>query len=572
MKEKLNEVWRTVWCIYGIMLVLTLILLIIANRKYKMESPVEQQYKETFSFMDGWVDERGNRANLENLYQKGRRKEKKEYSVYHRIPNQIKEGYTLNITAKNILYHFYVDDVLLEDVYSPKTQEVENSFGRKYSIIPIEKYMGGKTLEMRFELVYAGKSATFLDMSLGLPQGYWLHFAKEKTLSVLTCMLFLFVSVLLIIVDIPINIMNKKNHELLALGLLSLAVGLWGLMSTHVVELFSGDGRTTQIAESLFLSLIVLPLFFYIRYSMGFIHYKELKVYTLLSFTEFLSVWILEITDVADVQKTLICTHIMLALGVLILISLVFRKNNTYQERKGSDFYHVFRCLGLISLLAGTVIDIFRYYLSNVADDTIYVRLGLLLFIICFGVASLEKIIHAVRIGAKAEFISQLAYQDGLTNLSNRTAFKERMDSIQLDQENAAILMFDVNNLKVVNDTLGHQYGDEMLVKSSRIILNAFEEIGGECYRIGGDEFVVILAKEDLYETLTSGLKRFKDNVKQYNAKEQLKYQIRIAYGYATSLEEPCTMKQMYETADRRMYECKKRMKASMPEDNIIHR
>ena len=190
-----------------------------------------------------------------------------------------------------------------------------------------------------------------------------------------------------------------------------------------------------------------------------------------------------------------------------------------------------------------------------------FVRFGLLLFIMCLGVARLEKTIRAVKIGAKAEFISQLAYQDGLTNLSNRTAFNERVEQLQMKQDNVGVIMLDVNNLKLVNDHSGHQYGDEMLVKSASMISDSFEPIGGECYRIGGDEFVVVLFKENIWERVADGLKAFKGYVNEYNAQENLKYHINIAYGYAILEEEKCSMSQLYEIADNRMYECKKQMK-----------
>lgn len=546
------------------MLILTFILLFISREKYRIESPADQQYKDTISLIDGWVDEEGKAVDLLNLYQTKHIKAGKEYYVYHSIPSEIKEGDTINISAKNIYYQLYVDDMLLPDVYNPIDQDVQNSFGRKYSLIPIEKSMAGKTIVMKIVPVYEEKGSTFLDITLGLPQGHLLHFAREKVISIVTCVLFLFVSILLILVDIPINMKKEKNHELLALGLFSFVVGMWGLMSTHVVEYITGDGRTTQIAACLFLALIVLPLFIYIRYSMGVFSPRELSVYAILSFAEFLAVWILEITNTADVQVTLKFTHIVLGIGVLLLVSLFFCKNKKNEGNKDSVIYHLFRSIGLLALVIGAVIDFFRYYQRNVADNAMFVRFGLLLFIICFGVASLEKTIKAVKIGSKAEFVSKLAYEDGLTSLANRTAFNERLEILQMKLDPVALIMFDVNDLKKVNDNLGHQYGDEMLVNSAKLISDSFETIGGECYRIGGDEFVVILCRDNISEAVTDGLVAFKENVKEYNEQDNLKYQIRIAYGYALFEGDKCDVQELFEVADQRMYQCKKQMKARL--------
>lgn len=571
MREKTNGVSLLVWIMYGVMLILTFILLMISMKKYKVESPIEQLNKESMSFAEGWMDGEGNTVDLLNLNESKKIKAGEECWLFHSIPSEIKEGYTLNIAAKNIYYQLYVDGDLLPDVYNSKEQKVENSFGRKYSMIPIEKSMAGKTIAIKFVLVYDEVSSSFIEIKLGLPQGYLLHFAKQKIIAVVTSILFLFVSILLILVDIPINMNNEKSHELLALGLFSFVVGMWGLTSTHCVEYFTGDGRTTQIAACLFLALIPLPLLIYLRNSMGVFTYKQLFIYTILSFVEFMVVWLLEITEIADVQKTLKITHIMLIICILLVISLLFRKHNNIEKNKVSKTYSLFRMMGLIALLGGTVVDLIRYYQGYVEDNAMFVRFGLLLFIMCLGVASLEKTIRAVKIGAKAEFISQLAYQDGLTNLSNRTAFNERVEQLQMKQDNVGVIMLDVNNLKLVNDNLGHQYGDEMLVKSARMISDSFEPIGGECYRIGGDEFVVILFKENIWERVADGLKAFKGYVNEYNAQENLKYHINIAYGYAILEDEKCNMSQLYEIADYRMYECKKQMKEKGEMNSIIH-
>lgn len=562
MQKKENGVSLLVWIMYGIMIALTFALLLVSKEKYKIESPIDQQYRGTITFLSGWVDEEDNLIDLRELHSNKKIKPRKEYCLYHSIPLDIEEGYTLNIVAKNIDYQLYVDGMQLRDVYNPNEQIGKKSFGRKYSLIPIEKSMAGKIIEMKISLVYNDKSSTFIDMSLGLPQGYLLHFAREKMISIVTSMLFLFVSIMLIFVDIPINMGKNKNHELLALGMFSFAVGMWGLVSTHCMEFFTGDGRTTQIAACLFLALIVLPLLVYVKYSMGFFAYRELNVYATLYFVEFLTVCFLEITGMADVQSTLTLTHVSLGLGILLLISIIFRKRKIQDTDNYSRLFNRFRTLGFIALLGGTVTDLVRYYRANVADNAIFVRFGLLLFIICFGVSSLEKTIRAVKIGAKAEFISQLAYQDGLTNLSNRTAFNEQLELLQVKQQNVAIIMFDVNDLKKVNDNLGHQYGDEMLVMSAKLIYDTFGTMGGECYRIGGDEFVVIFSKENMRKEVSEGLTIFKENVEEYNRQDNLNYQIRIAYGYAILEEEKCSIAKLYEVADRRMYECKKKMKA----------
>ena len=90
-------------------------------------------------------------------------------------------------------------------------------------------------------------------------------------------------------------------------------------------------------------------------------------------------------------------------------------------------------------------------------------------------------------------------YRDSLTGLKNLTAYSEDVKKLEKRmQENVepfAVLFCDINNLKIVNDTYGHDHGNDLIVLVSKIIATVFRR--SVVYRIGGDEFVVILEKSD---------------------------------------------------------------------------
>ena len=89
--------------------------------------------------------------------------------------------------------------------------------------------------------------------------------------------------------------------------------------------------------------------------------------------------------------------------------------------------------------------------------------------------------------------IYHLAYHDILTDLPNRTAFEEKISFlIDKDKQNFSVLFIDLDRFKVINDTLGHDIGDEMLIVLARRI---FKVLGSDNFlsRIGGDEFVALI-------------------------------------------------------------------------------
>jgi diguanylate cyclase (GGDEF)-like protein len=94
----------------------------------------------------------------------------------------------------------------------------------------------------------------------------------------------------------------------------------------------------------------------------------------------------------------------------------------------------------------------------------------------------------------------RMAYTDALTGLSNRLAFREMLDQRLMQMHGAgrqlALLFADIDDFKRINDTLGHDAGDEVLVQFSDRIRDAVERHGGagaELARFGGDEFVILL-------------------------------------------------------------------------------
>lgn len=114
------------------------------------------------------------------------------------------------------------------------------------------------------------------------------------------------------------------------------------------------------------------------------------------------------------------------------------------------------------------------------------------------------------------ETISYLAYYDQLTHLPNRTAFsrelRDRIEKASKTGEKIAILFFDIDRFKNVNDTLGHQAGDELLVKIANR-LTVFFEGKAVVSRFGGDEFCLLIhsihSKKEVYQLTEQMIEQF---------------------------------------------------------------
>jgi len=128
------------------------------------------------------------------------------------------------------------------------------------------------------------------------------------------------------------------------------------------------------------------------------------------------------------------------------------------------------------------------------------------------------------------EKIKYLGFHDALTGLYNRTFFEEEIKRLNTQRNYPlSVIMTDINGLKVVNDTLGHDRGDELLKNTAKVLKSVArkEDIVA---RIGGDEFTVILPHADEHAS-QSFSNRFKKACEEYNRKTQLK--LSVAMGYA---------------------------------------
>ena len=106
--------------------------------------------------------------------------------------------------------------------------------------------------------------------------------------------------------------------------------------------------------------------------------------------------------------------------------------------------------------------------------------------------------------------VRRMAYTDALTGLTNRLAFRESLDHrlmlMRGSDRQLALLFADIDDFKRVNDTLGHEAGDEALLQFAARIQGAVDRYGGDdalLARFGGDEFVVLIQEGDVRQAAT---------------------------------------------------------------------
>jgi len=162
---------------------------------------------------------------------------------------------------------------------------------------------------------------------------------------------------------------------------------------------------------------------------------------------------------------------------------------------------------------------------------------------------------------AEAE-VRKLALTDDLTNLYNRRGFfllaEQQLKLAQRSQTNTDLLFIDLDGLKTINDTFGHEMGDIAIVSMANLLKETFRKsdiIG----RLGGDEFAILTQASNSHAIL----QRMQANIHHYNHTQQLPFQISMSIGVQSyDPARPISLDNLVTLADTQMYQ-QKRAKGS---------
>ena len=186
--------------------------------------------------------------------------------------------------------------------------------------------------------------------------------------------------------------------------------------------------------------------------------------------------------------------------------------------------------------------------LRYIETATIAVMAVLLLFL-------LNDTLQHVRIIRENQILKKKAYIDLHTGLPNKSRCEELLGDVSFVNKATACLVFDLNNLKSVNDTLGHSAGDQLILNFARELRNAVPP-RHIVARYGGDEFLVV-AQDVTPGAVESILQQVADSINRFN-KNSGGTAISYACGWAHSEQYlHCSLKTLFDRADKSMYDNK---------------
>ncbi|MBE5960945.1 MAG: GGDEF domain-containing protein [Lachnospiraceae bacterium] len=475
------------------------------------------------------------------------------------LPYSIDETNGILFRTSHQSVRVYVENELIYE-YGYRTNSLFPIPGSAWHIIPLSSDYSEK--ELKIELTsYMHKYDTIDSVFYGDLRSLSLHILKKNAFGIIASIFLLALSCFLFFMWIAIRKLPSST-SLFHLSTLSFFVFLWSISETQILQYFYNNITAINLYTYETLLLLPLPLSLYFMESQNH-HVKNVArklLYYL--FFNFILVHFLHFSKILYFEESLFLIHVYFIISIITLIMANFKgvRLKYFFSRNASNTW------AFIILIITMVIDLSRYYLQYFNDSALFIRIGLFIYIAILGVNTLHSSVDMMILGQKAQVYENMAYHDILTSTWNRTAFEEKLNRIEGDANlkfHTSILSVDLNDLKEINDQYGHAVGDQYIIRCANFLSACFYGLG-DCYRIGGDEFVVILNNQSK-SLLDEKLKELTQPVKfifEGNQKH-----VNFAYGIASfDTSRDLHITDTLKRADSYMYKTKKDMKADYQE------
>ena len=327
--------------------------------------------------------------------------------------------------------------------------------------------------------------------------------------------------------------------------------------------------------NDLLFTILEYTTLFYIPFAVSVLLYtthpeiasRKQRLLTVLNFFIPLIILLLHFLNISHIHTFIIPFQIIIIAEIaLMLPALTKGLTKARKSKLASDTYtgvdaDSYLLLGFIILIIFAFLEIAKYtilritgYKGNFFTNINYLTLGMLYFIFCLFIYYFMYGIDLYNARYIKEQLEGLAYTDSLTGLMNRASSMQYLATVHGP---FAMVSFDLDNLKYVNDTYGHTEGDNMIKDFAALLKKAFSD-AQVISRMGGDEFIAFIEKpdSDICQKYTAALD---DYIAEYNRTGR-KFTMSVSYGYAYSSETRTgRVESVFILADSRMYEMKEK-------------
>lgn len=405
--------------------------------------------------------------------------------------------------------------------------------GTYWHIADVPEGSAGKQLKIQIFSVYDGYYGNNVDLVFGTKGDCILKILGDSLGILIVSCGILFAGIISVLLYLA-ALKNKKKEKIdakieifLNLGIFSLLISLWTLRQCGFLQFLLPDGRTLYFVDFFTFFLFPVP-FNFLLYDICKSRYRKGALYIAAGYMVNMAAAVfLQCAGIIDIFRILPVTHVLLLINAIYTIVLVHYEAKS-QDNEDAWYFrypmYIIMCFGMMEMIL--------YYIRKFQNTSIFLPLGTMVFIIMLLWLQVSRYYDYYIQRQKFLYVQKMAKTDMLTKAMNRNAYEDMIKSLNAHEtklQTTGIILFDLDNLKIINDNFGHEKGDEALRLCYNCIRQTFKE-EKNCFRIGGDEFAYVYSSEEK-EQISKLLKKLNESMKETAA--ALSYPFSVSAGYA---------------------------------------
>ena len=514
--------------------------------------------RNVISFSDGWTwqgDGYQEKFHLPYYFDVGK---SEPLVIRNTLPDDLPHGAKMAIKSYMQSVIIKIDGETVYAVGHDSDKYLGKDFSNFWAVVDIYPEHKGKTIELNLFSNLSSSQGYASEAVIASGTGILAHIFLEKGLWNVLSLLTIILGIVLIIGCILGRLYKDNRKGLLWLGISTLLLGSWFLGESGMLQLLTQN--TYYVTRITLISTLLSPISFclYIRESLPMTKKRFFADFlTLLLIINAIVCMALEYMDILGMMDTLLISLVLVGIFCIYYMVIFFIEAFYYKnEQVSSKVKAIF--IFMIFAVAETVF----YFLNGQKDTSFYMLIGTAIYIMMSLFNQFREYSKRRKIREDKEYFEKVAYTDALTRGYNRAAYIRDLENIS-NPEGLVIIQADTDRLKYINDYFGHSNGDLAIVDTYKVLNKYFAKIG-TVYRIGGDEFSVIIKNTNIDE-----IDRIIEQVKQEVdlIADKRVYDFSISFGiveYDAFLDTDIHATTV--RADHKMYEDKKRLRNTVPQ------
>lgn len=467
--------------------------------------------------------------------------------------------YVLTLRTYYASVRAWADDALIYEAAQGEAQ----ALGSMWHFIPMETCLGAETLTVEFH-VYRGDTYPLESVLLDTPGAVLYTLILENGGPIffsLVCMCL--TVVMLLCAAVLVRWKSQMYLPMLALALFILLSGLWTLLDSKITTVGGGNFALSYFLSYVAFYLLMVPYLLYIRLML--VSARRLLNVLIWAFLINAAVCLaLHVAGLVQLHRTAVIVHFLILLTVPVTTGAFW-----HSVVRLGDKQLRFSFIGLLAVYVCGFASIALYHMGllRTTNNTALYILGLSILLAGMVTDAITMFGQFWRQKEDMDRYRRLAVEDSMTDLGNRNAFQLYLAHLQENEtEQFSLVLFDVDDLKSINDQLGHHVGDQAIYMAAQCIRRVFAAVGN-CFRIGGDEFAVVVTGKAVL--------RVPDLLTRFDREMDEHWDTKlpsagVSHGWAGSAgKETLTaerISQIWEDADRSLYQNKRERKGGLDE------